>query len=163
MNVLAQNFERAYTLVQKNMEASGDNRRLPGQRAAFFMNTHTPGILDVGDLAEADRMEFLQMAHYGLLGVLPEQAVLERWQSKNELSDWEYRKAVLDSLMQNPEVAARGRVIRNNIYADADTGHEGAGRSMKQRFLSAGYQVSRRLPLSIKVPLKRLVMKLLMK
>ncbi|MBO5283041.1 MAG: hypothetical protein J6B43_07965 [Lachnospiraceae bacterium] len=163
MTDISQSFERAYALVKQNIEASGSSVQLPGSRVVLYLNTCTPGILDVQELLDADRTEFLQMAYYSLLEILPEQEVIRRWQAKTELSDWAYRKAVLDTLMQNPEVAAKGRVIRNNIYAEADAAQGYAGRSLKQRLLSAGYQVSRRLPLCIKVPLKKLAMKLLMR
>lgn len=163
MAALTQHFERAYALVQQNIQASGSSVKLPGERVAYYINTCTPGILDVQDLMETDRKEFLQMAYYSLLGTLPEETVLQRWQSKEGMSDWEYRKAVLDSLLQNPEMAAKGRVIRNNIYADMDVGQAQVGRNLKQRLLAMGYRVSRRLPLGIKVPLKKLVLKLLMK
>ena len=163
MTEIANNFERAYALVQQNIEASGSRAQLPGIRVARYINSCTPGVLDVQELLEADRTEFLQMAYYGLLGSLPDQAVLREWQSRTELSDWAYRKAVMDCLMDNPEVTAKGRVIQGNIYADADTARGYAKRSMKQRILSVGYRVSRRLPLRIKVPLKKLAMKLLMR
>ena len=163
MTTLSQNFDRAYALVQQNIEASGSRAQLPGVRVVRYINTCTPGILDVQDLMEANRTEFLQMAYYGLLGILPDQKMVREWQSKAELSDWEFRKAVLDCLMSNPEVAAKDRVIRGNIYADVDLSRGHARRGLKQRILAAGYRVSRRLPLSIKVPLKKLAMKLLMK
>ncbi|MDE6674278.1 MAG: hypothetical protein K2K19_05635 [Acetatifactor sp.] len=115
------------------------------------------------DLMDADRTEFLQMAYYGLFGTLPDQAVLREWQSRTELSDWAYRKAVLDRLLSSPEVAVKDIVIRNNIYADADADHGHARRGLKQRILSVGYRVSRKLPLGIKAPLKKLVMKLLLR
>ncbi len=163
MTEALQNFERAYELVKQNIEASGCKVQLPGSRVVLYMNTCIPGILDVQDLLEADRTEFLQMAYYSLLETLPETGVIQSWQAKTELSEWAYRKAVLDTLMQNPEVAFKGRIIRNNIYADADECQEHAGRSLKQRFLSAGYRISRKLPLSIRIPLKKLAMKLLMR
>lgn len=163
MAVLERNFERAYALVQQKLEASGTEMQLPGRRVMLYQNTCVPGILDVQELMEADRTEFLQMAYYSLLETLPEQAVLQSWQKKTELSEWEYRKAVLDTLMQNPEVAAKGRIIRNNIYADGDGQREVGRRSLKQRILAVGYRIGRRLPLSIKVPLKKLAMRLLMK
>ncbi len=156
-------FERAYELVQQNIKAGGSGVQLPGVRVAWYINTCTPGVLDVQDLMEADRTEFLQMAYYGLLGSLPDQAVLREWLSRTELSDWAYRKAVMDCLSDSPEVAAKGRVIRGNIYAAEDTIQGHARRSIKQRILSVGYRMSRGLPLGIKVPLKKLVMKLLMK
>lgn len=163
MTEISHNFERAYALVQQNIEASGSRVQLPGGRVTKYINTCTPGILDVQDLMEADRTEFLQMAYYGLLGSLPDQAVLREWQARTELSDWAYRKAVVDCLMDNPEVAAKGRVIRGNIYADADMAQGHARRGLRQRILSVGYRISRRLPLRIKVPLKKLAMKLLMR
>lgn len=160
---IAYNFDRAYALVQQNIENSGSHTQLPGCRVAQYINNCIPGVLDVQDLMDADRTEFLQMAYYGLFGTLPEQAVLREWQSRTELSDWAYRKAVLDRLMGSPEVAVKDIVIRNNIYADADAGHGHARRGLKQRILSAGYRVSRKLPLGIKAPLKKLVMKLLLR
>jgi len=163
MTDISHNFERAYALVQQNMETSGCGERLPAVLVARYINTCTPGILDVQDLMDADRTEFLQMAYYGLLGNLPDQAVLREWQARTELSDWAYRKAVLDRLMENPEMTAKGWVMRNNIYADEDRARGHARRSLKQRILSMGYRVSRRLPLRIKAPLKKLAMKLLMK
>lgn len=163
MEAALQNFERAYELVKRNIEASGSNVQLPGSRVVLYMNSCTPGILDVKDLLEADRTEFLQMAYYSLLETLPEPAVIQRWQEKTALTDWAYRKAVLDTLMQNPEVTVKGRIIRNNIYAEADTGQGRVRRSFKQRLLAVGYRISRKLPLGIKAPLKKLVMKLLMR
>lgn len=157
------NFERAYMLIQQNIKTAGSGMRLPTGRVIWYMDTCTPGILDVQELMEADRTEFLQMACYGLLGSLPDQAVTLKWQARTELSDWAYRKAVLDWLMDNPEVAARDRVVRGNIYADADASQRHARRGLKQRILSVGYQVSRRLPLRVKAPLKKLAMKLLMR
>lgn len=157
------NFDRAYALVQRNIENSGSNTQLPGCRVVWYINNCTPGILDVQDLMGADRAEFLQMAYYGLFGTLPEQSVIREWQSKTELSDRAYRKAVLDRLMDSPEVAAKGIVIRGNIYAETDAGLGHAKRGLKQKILSAGYRVSRKLPLGIKAPLKKLAMKLLMK
>ncbi len=163
MTDISHYYERAYALVQQNMEKSGSRAQLPGGRVTWYINTCTPGILDVQDLMEADRTEFLQMAYYGLLGSLPDQEILRKWQSRTELSDWAYRKAVMDCLMDNPEVTAKGRVIRGNIYADTDAAQGHARRSLKQRILAVGYRVSRGLPLSIKVPLKKLAMKLLMR
>lgn len=160
---LSYNFDRAYALVKQNIENSGKHTQLPGCRVAQYINNCTPGVLDVQDLMDADRTEFLQMAYYGLFGTLPEQDVIREWQSRTELSDWAYRKAVLDRLMGSPEVAVKDIVIRNNIYADADAGHGHARRGLKQRILSAGYRVSRKLPLGIKAPLKKLVMKLLLR
>lgn len=160
---ISHNFDRAYALVQQNIEKSGRHTQLPGCRVAQYINNCTPGVLDMQDLMDADRTEFLQMAYYGLFGTLPDQAVLREWQSRTELSDWAYRKAVLDRLMSSPEVAVKDIVIRNNIYADADAGHGHARRGLKQRILSAGYRVSRKLPLGIKAPLKKLVMKLLLR
>lgn len=163
MTDVSQNFDRAYALVQQNIEASGSRARLPVKRVAWYINTCKLGILDVQELMDADRAEFLQMAYYGLFGTLPEQSVIREWQSKTELSDWAYRKAVLDRLMESPEVAAKGRVIRGNIYADVDADQGHARRGLKQKILSAGYRMSRRLPLGIKAPLKKLAMKLLMR
>ncbi len=163
MTAWERNFDRAYALVQQNLEASGKGMQLPGRRVVLYQNTCVPGILDVRDLMGADRAEFLQMAYYGLLETLPEPAVLQSWQKKSELSEWDYRKAVLDALMQNPEVAAKGRIIRNNIYAEGDAGQGVVRRSLKQRILAAAYRIGRRLPLSIKSPLKKLAMKLLMR
>lgn len=163
MTDISHNFERAYALVQQNMEASGCSERLPAVRVAQYINTCTPGILDVQDLMDADRTDFLQMAYYGLLGSLPDQTILRKWQARTELSDWAYRKAVLDHLMANPEMEAKGRVIRNNIYADQDGAWGHARRSLKQRILSMGYRISRRLPLRVKAPIKKLAMKLLMR
>lgn len=160
---ISHNFDRAYALVQQNIENSGSHTLLPGCRVAWYINNCTPRVLDVQDLMDADRAEFLQMAYYGLYGTLPEQAVIREWQSKTELSDWAYRKAVLDRLMSSPEVAVKGIVIRNNIYTDVDADQGHARRGLKQRILSAGYRVSRKLPLGIKAPLKKLVMKLLMR
>lgn len=154
MTELSHNFERAYALVQRNIEASGGRAQLPGVLVTQYINTCTPGVLDVQDLTDADRTEFLQMAWYGLLGNLPDQAVLRQWQSRTELSDWAYRKAVLDCLMDNPEVAARDRVIRGNIYTDEDRAQGHVRRSLKQRILSVGYRVSRRLPWASKCPLR---------
>jgi len=163
MTEVSRNFDRAYALARRNLEKAGGRAQLPGVRVAQYINTCAPGVLDVQDLMEADRTEFLQMAYYGLLGSLPDQAVLREWQSRTELSDWAYRKAVMDCLMDNPEVAAKGRVIRGNIYADADTVQGHARRGLKQRLLAVGYRVSRRLPLRVKVPLKKLAMKLFMR
>ena len=160
---ISHNFDRAYALVQQNIENSGSHTLLPGCGVAWYINNCTPGVLDVQDLMDADRAEFFQMAYYGLYGTLPEQAVIREWQSRTELSDWAYRKAVLDRLMSSPEVAVKGIVIRNNIYTDVDTDQGHARRGLKQRILSAGYRVSRKLPLGIKAPLKKLVMKLLMR
>ena len=163
MTALTQSFDRAYALVRQNIESSGSDAQLPGRRVVLYMNTCIPGVLDVQELMDADRIEFLQMAYYSLLETLPDQTVLQRWQAKTELSEWEYRKAVLDSLMQNPEVTAKGRVIRGNIYGDGDMDGGKARRSLKQRLLSLGYRISRKLPLSIKIPLKKLAVKLFMR
>lgn len=163
MTEILQNFNRAYALVQQNIENSGNRTQLPGCRVVWYINNCIPGVLDVQELIGADRAEFLQMAYYGLFGTLPEQAVIREWQSRTELTEWAYRKAVLDRLMGSPEVAAKGIVIRNNIYKDVDAGHGHARRGLKQKILSVGYRVSRKLPLGIKAPLKKLVMKLLMR
>lgn len=163
MTEISQHFERAYALVQHNIVASGCGAELPGINLARYINSCTPGILDMQDLMDADRAEFLQMAYYSLLGSLPDQDVLKEWQARTELSDWDYRRAVMDCLMDKPEVAAGGRVIRGNIYADADRTRGNVRRSLKQRILTMGYRVSRRLPLRFKVPLKKLAMKLLMR
>lgn len=163
MTEILHNFDRAYALVQQNIENSGSHTQLPECRVVWYINNCIPGVLDVQDLMGTDRAEFFQMAYYGLFGTLPEQAVILEWQSRTELSDWAYRKAVLDRLMGSPEVAVKDIVIRNNIYADADAGHGQARRGLKQRILAAGYRVSRRLPLGIKAPLKKLAMKLLMR
>ena len=163
MTEISHNFDRAYALVQQNIENSGSHAQLPGCRVAWYSGNCTPGVLDVQDLMGTDRAEFLQMAYYGLFGALPEQAVIREWQSRTELTEWEYRKAVLDRLMDSPEVAVKDIVIRNNIYADADADQGHARRGLKQRILSAGYRVSRKLPLGIKAPLKKLAMKLLLR
>ncbi len=163
MKDISRNFQRAYELVQQNMEASGSGAQLPGARVAKYINTCVPGVLEVQDLFEADRTEFLQMACYSLLGSLPEQAVLAEWQSRTDLSEWAYRRAVMDSLMNRPEVLAGDRVIRGNIYMEEPGRGGQARRSIRQRILSAGVRVSRRLPLGIKAPLKKLVMKVLLR
>ncbi len=163
MTDILHNFEKAYALTMRNIENSGSGMQLPGAKVAYYINSCVPGILDVRDLMEADRTEFLQMAYYSLLGSLPDEAVLCKWQARTDLSDCAYRRAVLDCLLDIPEVSARDRVVRGNIYSDADMTQGRPHRSLKQRVLAAGYRVSRRLPLSVKVPLKRLAMKLLMK
>ena len=163
MKDISRNFERAYELVQQNMETSGSGARLPGVRVTKYINSCTPGVLEVQELFEADRTEFLQMAYYSLLGSLPEQEVLETWQSRTDLSEWAYRRAVMDSLMNRPEVLAGDRVIRDNIYMEEPGRGGQARRGIRQRILSAGIRISRRLPLGIKAPLKKLVMKVLLR
>lgn len=161
MKEISRTFEKAYKLVQHNIETSGCGMQLPDVRVAGYMNTCTPGVLDVQDLMETDRTEFLQMAYYGLLGRLPEQDVLQKWQSRTDLSEWAYRRAVMDSLMNSPELLAGDKVIRGNIYWEDDGEKANAGRSIKQRLLSMGFRMSRRLPLGIKTPLKKIAMKIL--
>lgn len=155
------NFDRAYELVQRNIEASGCRARLPGVRVTRYISTHAPGTLDLQDLMEADRTEFLQMACHSLLGRLPDQAALQTWQSRTDLSDWAYRRAVIDTLLSEAEVLAGDMVIRGNIYMEDDGEKARAGRSIKQRILSAGIRASRKLPLGIKTPLKKMVMKIM--
>lgn len=162
---MGDSFFQAYALIQQNIKSSGSGHQLPGPQVAKYLNVCTPGILDVKDLMGTDRTEFLQMAYYGLLGRLPEQAVLQKWkkwESETQPSQWAYRKAVLDALRENPEVTAKGLVIRNNIYAD-DDGQDKLKRSLKQRVWSAGYRLGRRLPLGVKTQLKKWVMKLLVR
>lgn len=163
MSILSHNLTQTYTVVQQNIETSGSELQLPPPRVTLYLNTCTPGILNVADLTDADRKEFLQMAYYGLLGRLPEEPVLRRWENEGQLSERAYRKAVLDTLLENPEAAAKGRVILNNIYADEEGGQGHVHRSLKQRIWTFGYKVSRRLPLSVKIWLKKLAMKLLVK
>ncbi len=155
------NFDRAYELVQQNMENCGSRARLPGVRVTRYINSCTPGVLDLQDLLDADRTEFLQMACYSLLGRLPDQTALQKWLAQTDLSEWQYRRAVMDALLSDPEVLAGDRVIRGNIYTE-ETGEKArAGRSVKQRILSAGIRIGRKLPLGIKAPLKKWVMKIL--
>lgn len=154
-------FEKAYELVQQNIKASGSQAQLPPVAVARYINVCTPGVLDLQDLMEADRTDFLQMACYGLLGRLPDQTVLQKWQSRTDLSEWAYRSAVMDFLVNDPEVLAGGGVIKGNIYLEIDGDKARAGRSIKQRILSLGFRMSRRLPLCIKAPLKKMVMKVL--
>ena len=163
MTVLSHNFTQTYTMVQQNIKTSGSAVQLPTPRVTLYMNTCTPGVLDIGDLTDTDRKEFLQMAYYGLFGHLPEESVLLRWENEGQLSEWAYRKAVLDTLLENPEIAAKGRVILNNIYADEEGGQDHRHRSLKQRIWTFGYKVSRRLPLGVKIRLKKLAMKLLVR
>ena len=67
----------------------------------------------------------------------------------------------MDALLSDPKVLAGDRVIRGNIYTE-ETGEKArAGRSVKQRILSAGIRIGRKLPLGIKAPLKKWVMKIL--
>lgn len=158
---MQETFPQAYALVQQNITSSGSGQVLPSRLVAQYLNTCTPGVLDVKDLMAADRREFLQMAYYGLFGYLPEQAVLQKWEKwgSEGQDQWAYRKAVLDALLGNPEVSAKGLVIRNNIYAD-DDGEGHMKRSLKQRIWSVGYKFSRRLPLGVKIRLKKMALKL---
>ncbi len=166
MDILRDNFVRAHTLVQQNLAAADGGRQLPSQRVAQYLNTCTPGVLDIRDLMEADPTEFVQMAYYGLLGHLPEQEALQKWESwesEARPTEWAYRKAVLDALSEDPEVSAKGLVMRNNIYADEDDGRDCMKRSLKQRIWSLGYKFSRRLPLGAKIRLKKLAMRLFLR
>lgn len=166
MSMSSQNFFQAYALVQENLAASGSHQQLPSQRVAEYMNTCTLGALDIKDLMGADRREFLQMAYYGLLGHLPEREVLQKWkswESEARPSEWAYRKAVLDALLENPEASAKGLMMLNNVYGGDNGGQNRMKRSLKQRIWSLGYKFSRRLPLGIKIRLKKLAMKLLVK
>lgn len=166
MSMSSQIFFRAYALVQEKLAASGSRQQLPSQRVVKYMNICTLGALDIKDLMGADRREFLQMAYYGLLGHLPEREVLQKWKSwESEAcpSEWAYRKAVLDVLLENPEVSAKGLVIRNNIYGFDDGEQNRLKRSLKQRIWSLGYKFSRRLPLGIRILLKKMAMKLLVR
>lgn len=159
MTVLSHNFNQAYALLDQNIKNANIALQMPSPRVALYINTCTPGILDVGDLMEAERGEFLQMAYYGLFGHLPEQSTIRQWESEREMSERAYRKAVLDALLRNPEAAGKGLMVRNNIYADDECGQGHMRRSLKQRVWVLGYRVSRRLPLSVKIRLKKLVMK----
>ena len=132
------------------------------ERLTFYINTCKVGIFDVKDTLEADNMEFLQMAYYSMLGALPEQAILARWQEKADKSAWEFRKEVMEALTAMPEIAVKNIIVRNNIYTETQT-TKGKKQSLKQRILFGGYQLSRKLPNSIKVPLKKIAMKILMK
>ncbi len=161
MTEISHSFEKAYELVSRNIEASGSRARLPGVKVSRYINTCTPGVLDLRDLADADRMEFLQMACYGLRGELPDQTFMQKWQSRTDLSEWAYRRAVMDFLMNDPRVLAGDRVIKNNIYMEDDAEKVSARRSIRQRIVAAGFRLGRRLPLGIKAPLKKVVMKLL--
>lgn len=158
-------FNRAYELVQVNNRAdfTGASPAMLSRRVMWYMNTCTPGVLDIKDTLDAEPLEFLQMAYYSLIGTLPDSSILERWREKQGLSDREFRREVLETLMQMPEVAAKGRKIYNNIYVRRDAGRGKPHQSLKQRILFGGYQIGRKLPLSIKTPLKKLAMKLLMR
>lgn len=166
-----------YDIVERNYtEAVGQNGRaaatggktvqtmpLYSKRLTFYINTCHPGVFDLQDTLEADNMEFLQMAYYSLFGTLPEKDILERWQAKAELSDWDFRREVLEALMQSPEIAVKEIVIRNDIYTAGTQAGSRQRQSLKQKILFGGYQLSRKLPNSIKTPLKKIAMKILMK
>lgn len=132
------------------------------ERLTFYINTCKVGIFDVKDTLEADNMEFLQMAYYSMLGALPDAEILKRWQEKAEKPAREFRREVMEALTAMPEIAVKNIIVRNDIYTDTQTG-KGRKQSLKQRILFGGYQLSRKLPNSIKVPLKKLAMKILMK
>lgn len=143
-------------------ESVSEKGNMLTERLTFYINTCKVGIFDVKDTLEADNMEFLQMAYYSMLGALPEQAILARWQEKAEKPAREFRREVMEALTAMPEIAVKNIIVRNNIYTDTQTG-KGRKQSLKQRILFGGYQISRKLPNSIKVPLKKIAMKILMK
>jgi len=162
-------YDKVYKIQQENL---ADDRHKEGLqeadkrltlRVTKYINTCRPGIFDLRDTWGADHMEFLSMAYYSLLGVLPDENAIRRWEAVKEQSAWSFRKAVMEQMMQLPDIEMKGIVIRNNIYlADEET----VGRrrqSLKQRILFGGYRISRKLPDSIKVPLKKIAVKVLMR
>ena len=141
-----------------------DRKSLPASsKVLFYIDTLTPGVLDLNDLANTNQKEFFQMAYYSLIGELPEEAVADNWSRKQGLSVFEYRAKVMENLMDIPEVKAKERIIRHNIYWKQPESGQKVKKSLRQQILMLGYSISRNMPLSLKVPIKRLAMKILMK
>ena len=154
-------FDAVYDISQQNMQEAGGPVEPLDRRVSFFMDTCTPGVLDLRDTMEADNLEFLQMAYYGLFGSLPDEALLAQWSERADEDAWTFRREVLTRLLQSPELAFKEITVRNNIYMTE--ARAGGRQPLKQRILFAGYMVSRKLPNSIKIPLKKLAMKILMR
>ncbi len=166
--------EKEYTAKQKEMfgiyrdlyaltvQNGYEKSPLLTERVTLYMNLCRTGEFDLKDTLGAENMEFLVMAYYGLLGVLPDEGTVARWGEKKNLPEDEFRRGVMEAMRKLPELVQKGVIIRNDVYtAPKQTGR--AKQSLKQKLLMGGYQLSRRLPLSVKVPLKKLAMKLLMR
>lgn len=166
--------EKEYSAKQKEMfvtldklnglaEENGyEKSELLTDRFLIYRNSCRPGVFDLQDTLGADNMEFLTMAYDSLLGTLPDQKVLANWRERIDQPEWEFRRSVMESLKNLPDVARRGIRIVNDVYT-AQNRQPRAHKTLKQRLLYAGYGLGRMLPLNIKKPLKELAMKFLIR
>ncbi len=111
-------YSKLYDIVETNMRENGLDMSF-GKNAYLKTIELKPKDVDILNFIELCNEEFIQAAYIGLLRRIPDKKAVEQWRMRsNELSERDFQKAVINSLMKSEEFLFKGVIVHNNIYSE---------------------------------------------
>ncbi len=148
-------YEKIFDISNKNMQKSGNNFVHP--KSAFLCYTKLdPHKVDLIELfrIKADNPEFLDIAYINLLNRPVDPEAYQSWKKHFNMPEQHFRRLVIKRLVTSKEANVCHKRIYNNIFVKQKKSHKD---SLKGKALQKLMPVYKKLPESIKAPIRKLV------
>lgn len=162
MNSPQEVYSVLYDIAAENM--AKNNMEFEYSKEAFLFATECkPGEADILQMSNLDNMSFIQALYIALFFRTCDTGALAIWQKNRMLTQNEFRKKAVNSLMRSQEFFDKGAVVINNLYSSgAEANREvvvvgTAGVTSANKALNKLYRFYKGLP----TPIRNLIRKIL--
>ncbi len=153
-------YSKLFDIVENNMEKN--NMEMEFTKEAFlFQAEKTGNKVDMAKMLHFNNKAFFEASYLGLLDRFPDEQAVKNWNDRvNNLPKEEFQRILTTSIINSLEFRLKNIEVYNCIYGmkkyETGVSKQHVSSNVKMKFYDIGYKYYKRLPIKIKMVIRKL-------